>query len=381
MADLGEIVRAEFGEYVRSRFATPHQRKAMCDIAGCRTISMGSVSIACEQCHGEYRLYRSCRNRSCPSCQNEAQHVWVEARQAEILPVEYLHVVFNVPAHLNVVAQYCPEPLYDAVIRAAGQAVIDVGRSELQIHLGCHAHLQTWTQLMAFLVHVHCVVPCGGFSVNGSEWMSFEPDDLPAEALSRRFRELLCKNIRAAARNGEFDCLSETVSIEHLLAQLMKRPWRVYSKPPFGGAEKLFEYLGRYTHRVAITNDRIDSYANHQVTFRWRESGKGSVEKPCTLDAQEFVRRFVKHVPPRGFVRIRSYGFLANRNRKQNIERARRLIGRVGPSQTREPFRPRRLCPACARRDETTLHFVPSSDVSPQFALSVRPPPISPFAA
>lgn len=342
---------------------------------------MGSVSIRCEQCDGEYRLYRSCRNRSCPSCQNEAQHTWVEARQAEILPVEYLHVVFKVPAELNVVAQYCPERLYDAVIRAAGQAVIDVGRSELQMQLGCHAQLQTWTQRMAFLLHVHGVVPCGGLSDDGSEWTSFEPTALRTEALSKRFRELLCKRIRAAARDGELECLPETVSIEDLLAQVINRPWSVYSKPPFGGAEKLFEYLGRYTHRVAITNDRIDSYEDHQVTFRWREYGNGSAEKPCTLGAQEFVRRFMRHVPPRGFVRIRSYGFLANRNRKQNIERARRLIGRAGPPRTRKPFRPHRLCPACARRDETTLHFVPSPAVAPQLDLSVRPPPIAPFAA
>jgi hypothetical protein len=353
----------------------------MYDIAGCRTISMGSVAVTCDQCHGEYRLYRSCRNRSCPSCQNEAQYTWVEARCAEILPVEYLQVVFKVPPELNVVAQYCPAPLYDAVIRAAGQAVIDVGWSELQIQLGCNAHLQTWTQLLTFLVHVHCVVPCGGFSADTGEWQSFGPDALPAEALSRRFRELLRKNIRTAARNGELDSLPETVSVENLLAQVIHRPWAVYSKPPFGGAEKLFEYLGRYTHRVAITNDRIDSYENHQVIFRWREQGKERADKRCTLEAQEFVGRFVRHVPPRGLVRIRSYGFLANRNHKQNVERARRLIGRAVQSQTRKPFQRRRLCPACARRDETMLHFVPGPSESPQFDLSVRPPPIEPFAA
>jgi len=382
MASLAEVVRGEFAQYVQSRFTTRDQWKAMHDIAHCRTETMGSVAITCDQCGAEYRLYRSCRNRSCPSCENEARHAWLEARFAEILPVEYLHVVFNVPAELNVLAQYCGESVYDAVMRAAGQAVIDVGRSKLGIQLGCQSHLQTWTQRMAYHVHVHCVVPCGGFSMDGNRWISFEPGDLPVEALSKRFRSVLHRNILAAARDGELERLPKTLSVANLLARVKPRPWRVYSKPPFGGVGRLFEYLGRYTHRVAITNDRIDSYENRRVTFRWRDYGNGNAEKTFTLGGQEFVRLFLMHVPPRGFVRIRSYGFLANRNRKQNLERARHLIGEAAPSQPREPFQPRRLCPACAQRDENSLHVVPSRlSVTPQFDLSLRPPPSEPFAA
>lgn len=381
MADLGDIVRGEAGRYLQTRFVPSHQRKALRDVARCRTEAMGSVTATCDKCGAPYRLFCSCRNRSCPLCQNEARQKWLEARLEEILAGEYLHVVFNTPKELDVLAQYCPEEFYDAVIRAAGHAVIDVGRSELHAQLGCHAHLHTWGQSMAYHLHVHCVVPCGGFLEDGSRWVSFAPEDLPRRALSKRFRALLCRSIRALAGQGKLDRLPATVSVEKILARVMTREWRVYAKPPFGGAEKLYEYLSRYVYRVAITNDRIESYENGQVTFRWRDYRHGNREKVCPLEAQEFLRRYLTHVPPRGFVRIRSYGFLGNRNRKQTLERARELIAEAGPPRTREPYKPLRLCPACAGRDERTLHVVSRPDVLPQIDLPLRSPPIDPIAA
>ena len=381
MVDLADIVRGEGARYLQSRFVPANQRKALRDIACCRTAAMGSVSVTCDGCSIEYRLFCSCRNRSCPKCQGEARAKWLEARKQEILPVPYLHVVFNVPPEFNDAAVYCPEVLFKVLIRAAGQAVIDVGWSKLHAQLGCQTHLQTWGQSMAWHLHVHCVVPCGGFSEDGSRWISFEPDDLPAQALSNRFRTLLRKGVQAAVRQGQLNRLQGVVSIDGLLAALKRRQCWVYAKPPFGGVERLLEYLARYTYRVAITNDRIESYENRLVTFRWRDYRHGNKEKPCKLDGQEFVRRFVRHVPPRGFVRIRSYGFMGNRNRKQNLERARQLIGTVGSVKTREPFKPRRLCPACSGRDERTLHIAPRPDVATQFELSVRPPPNQPVAA
>jgi hypothetical protein len=381
VVDLADIMRAEGAQYLQTRFGTSVQRKAMHDIVRCRTEAMGTVPVTCDQCNVEYCLFRSCRNRSCPQCQGEARNKWLEARRQEILPVAYLHVVFSTPAELNVVAQYCPEAFYDAVIRAAGQAVIDVGWSELHAQLGCQVHLQTWGQSMAFHPHAHCVVPCGGFSGDRSRWITFKPDDLPVEGLSGRFRKLLCQSIRAAAQQGKLDQLPDAVSVEKLLTMVMAHEWSIYAKPPFGGPEKLLEYLGRYTYRVAITNERIESYENHRVTFRWRNYRHGNEEKPCTLDGQEFLRRFLMHVPPRRFVRVRSYGFMANRNRKQNVERARQLIGEVGTPQMRESFKPLRLCPACSGRDERTLHFAPRPHVAPQFDLPSRPPPIEPVAA
>ena len=283
-------------------------------------------------------------------------------------------------ANSHVLALYWPDEFYDAVIRAAGQTVIDVGRTEVHAQLGCHAHLETWGQNMALHVHVHCVVPCGGLSEDG-RWISFSPDDLPRKALASRFRALLCKSIWAAERQGKLVGLPATVSVEKIVAEVMAREWRVYAKPPFGGAEKLFAYLSRYVYRVAMTNDGIESYENGQVTFRWRDYRHGNQEKLCTLEAQEFLRRFLVHVPPRGFVRIRSYGFLGNRNRKGNLEQARQLIGEAGTPRPREAYQPLRLCPACAGRDERTLHVVSRPDEVPQIDLPLRSPPFEPVAA
>jgi hypothetical protein len=385
VVEVSDIVRGEAERYLKTRFATPVQRKAMHDVACCRTAAMGSISQKCEQCEAEYRLFRSCRNRSCPQCQGEARRKWLEARRQEILSVEYLQVVFTPPAELSVFARYCPEAFYDAVIRAAGQTIIDVGWSKLHAQLGCLAQLQTWGQSMAFHLHVHCVVPCGGFSEDGSQWVLFGVEDLPVKALSIRFRSVLCNNIRAAAKRGELDHLPIAVSVDQLLARVVSGKWAVYAKPPFGGVEKLLEYLSRYTYRVAITNDRIQSYENHQVTFRWRNYHGGNEEKLCTLEGQEFLRRFLMHVPPRGFVRIRSYGFLGNRNRKKNLEHARQVIGQAPqPAPAREQFRPIRLCPACFaanRNGERMPHFAPSPQVLSQLAFTLRPPPIEPLAA
>lgn len=382
MVPLADIIRGEGAQYLQSRRTSFDQRKALDDIMRCRTEAMGSVAVPCDECHAEYRLFRSCRNRSCPQCQGEARAKWLDARRQEILPVPYVHVVFSAPSELRVLAQVCPEPLYDAVIRAAGQALIDVGRSELDAQLGCQVHLQTWSQRLAWHLHAHCVVPCGGFSADGTGWVSFEPGDLPRKALALRFQALLCKFIRAAVHGGEFERLPETISVEKLLASVKARAQRVYAKPPFGGVETLLGYLARYTYRVAITNERIDRYEEHQVTFRWRDYGHGSEEKPCVLEGQEFLRRFVMHVPPRGFVRVRSYGLMGNRNRKQNLERARQLIGTTGAGERGEGFKPRRrLCPACSGRDERTLHVAPRPEVVAQFDLPLRPPPVAPLAA
>jgi hypothetical protein len=238
MVPLADIVRGEGAEYLQARRTSFDQRKALDDIMRCRTEAMGSVAVPCDECHVEYRLFRSCRNRSCPQCQGEARAKWLDARRQEILPVPYVHVVFSAPPELKVLAQFCPDPLYDAVIRAAGQAVIDVGRSGLNAQLGCQVHLQTWSQRMAYHVHAHCVVPCGGFSADGSRWVSFEPDDLPPKALGRRFHALLCRFIRAAFERGEFERLPETITVEKLLARVKTRAGRVYAKPPFGGVRR-----------------------------------------------------------------------------------------------------------------------------------------------
>ncbi len=386
MVDLAEIVRGEGARYLSTHAITANQKKALVAIAGCRTEAMGSVIEKCAQCEVEYVLFRSCRNRSCPQCQGEARANWLAARIADILPVSYVHAVFKAPRELSKLAQYCPELVYDALIRAAGHAVTDVGRSELHAQLGCHAQFQTWTQKLAMLLHTHCVIPCGGFSGDGNRWVSFEPERLSVRALSRRFRMLACGAIRQAAREGKLERLPETVSVEQILARAMDREWKVYAKPPFGGPEQLLAYLARYTNRVAITNDRIERFEDHQVTFRWRDYAANGRVETRTLDGQEFLRHFVMHVPPKGFVRIRSYGFLANRNRKANIARGRQLISQINTPLAvpkREPFAPLRLCPECyaARRGLPAGQRQPQYPLTPALPFSLRPPPNHPVAA
>jgi len=382
VVDLADIVRGEIGLYVQTRGLTSEQRKAVDDIMCCRTEAMGSVAQRCEKCDAEYWLYRSCRNRSCPSCGSEARQTWLQARRQEILAVPYLQIVFTTPQELNVVALHCPKVFYGALIHAAGQAVIDVGWSQRHARLGCLVHLQTWGQTMPLHPHAHCVVPCGGFSEDGSQWVSFEPHDLSAGALSKRFRLLLCKAILAAARWGRLGALPGTVSVEQLLASVATREWPVHAEPPFGGVERLLGYLSRYTHRVAITNDRIVSYQNGQVTFRWCD--KNNEQRLCTLDAQEFLRRFLLHVLPKGFVRVRSYGFLGNRNRRTNLERARRLIGQAQKLEpVPEPIQPLRLCPACYaaanahERMPRKPAFAPCPAAASGLVFTLRPPPHS----
>jgi len=285
-------------------------------------------------------------------------------------------MVFTLPRELKVLARYCPEEVYSALIRAAGQAVIDVGRSKLHLQLGSLVELQTWDQTMGFHPHAHCVVPSGGFSEDGTRWVSFEAQDLPDKTLANRFRTLLCRNILKAERRKKLGRLPATLSVEQLLAKVKERQWKVYAQPPFGGAQRLLAYLARYTYRVAITNERIVSYEDHQVTFRcWGT-------RSCVLGAQEFLQRFLLHVPPKGFVRIRSYGFLGNRKRKGKIENARQLIGNASAPKPREQSTALRLCPECAyKRGLSISHYAPAPEGTPQLDLHLRPPPNQPVAA
>lgn len=385
MVDLAEIVRGEGARYLSTHAVTATQYKALLAIAGCQTEAMGAVLEKCQQCQIEYCLFRSCRNRSCPQCEGQARARWFAARAADILPVPYLHAVFNAPRELHQLARYCPKPVYDALIHAAGQAVIDVGRSELNARLGCQAQFQTWTQDLARHLHTHCVVPCGGFSEDGSKWIRFGPEQLPVRALSRRFRLLACRAIREAARDGQFERLPDTVSVEQILARVMDREWKVYAKPPFGGPKQLLAYLARYTNRVAITNDRIERYEDHHVTLRWRDYGDGGHVGTRTFDGQQFMGRVVMHVPPKRFVRNRAFGFLANRNRKSNLERARQLVGQdPAPAVAeREASEPLRLCPDCwaAKRGEHPTRRPQQIELASAPPFNLRSPPIQPTAA
>ena len=330
--DLGAIVRARSETFLRTHRTTAAQRKAMRAIGACRTPSLGGQRQQCDRCGHEHIQWHSCRNRACPRCGASARTRWLEARGTELLPVPYFHVVFTVPEKLNVFALYAPRVFYDLLFRAAGGALVDVARSRLQIQPGCLCVLHTWGQTLTLHPHIHCVVPGGGFS-QGRQWRSVPKSAffLPVRVLSRRFRTLLTGSLREAWRDGTLKLpervLADSVALDLLLARATATDWVVYCKPPFGGPQQVLGYLANYTHRIAVSNSRIVSFDGERVCFRYRDYAHGNAEKLLSLDVDEFLRRFLLHVLPPRLVRIRYYGFLANRTRAHSLELARQLIG------------------------------------------------------
>jgi len=353
--DLATIVRDAGSEFLKTRSTTPYQRKALRAIEQCRTPALGGQFARCDRCGEQHLLFRSCGSRSCPRCQASARHDWLAARLKDLLPVPYFHVVFTVPEQLNVLALYCPEAFYGALLGAAGQALLDVGQTKLHAELGALTVLHTWGQNLSLHPHVHCVVPGGGFRGDRKAWVSVEKPTffLPVKVLSRRFRTLLRLRLLKAFRAGKLARLPRAVawdqpSFELLLARAGHTDWVVYSKPPFAGPQQVLEYLAAYTHRLAISNRRLVGFDGKTVAFRWKDYRDENRPKILELDVLEFLRRFTLHILPPRLVRIRYFGFLANRNRVKNIELARTLIGGE-PIELRSPReRPSVPCPACA---------------------------------
>lgn len=349
MADLGEIARTIGDEYLKTRRTTPFQRKALRDIRRCRTEAMPSVHATCENCGAEHLQYRSCQNRSCPRCQAECREGWLDAREHEVLSVPYFHVVFTVPEALNPIALYCPELFYAALLRSAGKTLLEVGKSKLGACLGCMVVLHTWGQNLSLHPHAHCVVPGGGFSKDRKRWVGVRKSTyfLPIKVLAARFRTLLCRALREADRRGQLERVPMESPAGEAIKRAARQDWIVYAKPPFGGPEQVLEYVSRYTHRIAISNRRILSFEDNEVTFEWRDYADGNRKKEMTLDAMEFLRRFLMHVLPDRFVRIRYFGFLSNQQRRRRVEQARQLIGKPVAVRIRVPRERRILCPAC----------------------------------
>lgn len=369
--DLGAIVRARSETLLRNHPTTAAQRKALRAIGACRTPALGGQRQQCDHCGYEHIQWHSCRNRACPRCGSAARARWLAARQDELLPVPYFHVVFTVPELLNVLALHAPRIFYDLLFRAAGGALVDVAHTRLQIQPGCLCVLHTWGQTLTLHPHIHCVVPGGGFSVHDRQWRSVPKPTflLPVNVLSRRFRTLLTGFLRQAWREGTLQLpervIADSIAFDLLLARAAATDWVVYCKPPFGGPEQVLAYLANYTHRIAISNSRIVSFDGEYVCFRYRDYAHDNVEKLLTLDADEFLRRFLLHVLPPRMVRIRYYGFLANRSRTRSIDRARRSISGhclppVPPPRSNEP-----RCPQCGTGVLQVIGTLPTE----------RPPP------
>lgn len=325
--ELANIVRAHAPE-LRAGVSL-EQRRVLDAIASCRTAALGGHLERCDHCQAERAVYHSCGNRHCPKCQTLAKERWIEARRAELLPLEYFHVVFTLPHVLNPLIQSRPRLLYDLLFRSAASTLQKFGRDpkHLGADLGITAILHTWGQNLSQHVHLHCVVTGGGLALDGSHFVRARRGFLfPVRALSKVFRGKFLAGLKKERERGQ---LPQDIVLPMKL--LIAKPWVVYSKPSFGTPSSVLEYLGRYTHRVAISNHRIVSLHDNVVSFRWRDYADGNKNKVMRIPAPEFLRRFLLHVLPLRFVRIRHFGLFAHRGRKARIERAQQLLAAEPP--------------------------------------------------
>ena len=336
----GDPFRAEQGDRLSSV-----QRRVMGAIEACRTAALGGHVEQCEDC-GEIRVaYNSCRDRHCPKCQGLARAQWLADRRAELLPVPYFHVVFTVPAPVAAIALQNKAAVYDILFKAAAETirVIAADPKHLGAEAGMIAILHTWGQTLTHHPHVHCVAPGGGLGPDG-RWIACRPNFfLPVHVLSRLYRRLFLERLQTAFEDGvlkffgELAPLREPAAFARRLAPLRRVNWVVYAKRPFGGARQVLDYLGRYTHRVAIANGRLLDCDDGGVRFRWKDYRARGKSKAMTLDAGEFMRRFLMHVLPKGFRRIRHFGFLANACRAGKLARIRAALDVPEPARIAEP--------------------------------------------
>ena len=348
--EVADIVRAagnRFWEKYGSHLAWPH-RKVLDAIVRCRTAALGGHRDQCLSCGHQAISYNSCRDRNCPKCQGNARARWLAARSAELLPVPYFHIVFTLPHELSALILQNKRLLYDLLFRTSAASLLELARDpkRLGADIGFLGVLHTWGQNLQHHPHVHYIVPAGGLAPDGSIWIdSSRRFFLPVKALSKIFRDKFCDQLRELFQqdrlqfHNSLEQLASPGSFSHFLWQLGQKDWVVYAKPPFGGAEHVLNYLARYTHRVAISN--------HRVSFRWRDYAHGGKNKVMTVPADEFLRRFLLHVLPKGLVRIRHFGLFANRRRSAALERCRKLLGAVAGAdrpQTANQLR----CPACS---------------------------------
>ena len=316
------------------------QRRVMNAIEQCRTAALGGHVEQCDACGHQRIAFNSCRNRHCPKCQSLLRAQWLEDRQTELLPVEYFHVVFTVPQEIAAVAYQNKAVVYDILFRATAETLRTIAGDpkHLGAEVGFIAILHTWGQNLMHHPHLHCVVPGGGIAPNGERWVSCRPGFfLPVRVLSRLFRRLFIAQLQLAFDQGELqffnslEALNSRVAFAKHLAPASRAEWVVYAKPPFGGPKQVLEYLGRYTHRVAISNNRLREFSDGAVTFAWKDYRHESRNKTMRLDAHEFIRRFLLHVLPSGFQRIRHYGLLANRCREVRLNQCRDLLVAPAP--------------------------------------------------
>ena len=347
--ELADVFRL-YGETYRRAQAMPLSHlKIMRAIELCRTAALGGHKERCDGCGLERPCYNSCRNRHCPKCQALAKARWLKAREEELLPVPYFHLVFTIPHELNPLALRNKKPVYDILFRAVSQTLLEFGADDkrgLGGTLGITAILHTWNQTLGDHIHLHCAIAGGALAQDGKRWVSADPDFLfPVRAMSQVFRGKFLDFLKKAFHDGELIFpgqiadLAEEPAFRTLISLLYEKKWVVYAKRAFAGPQSVLDYIGRYTHRVAISNHRIISVKDGVVAFSYRDSRDANKRKVMSLPAHEFIRRFMLHAVPTSFMRVRHFGFLANRCKKTALSRCRELLG---------------LTPAVARADAKT---------------------------
>lgn len=343
--ELADIVRRHGAAFRAAHRLCGAQHRALRAIERCRTAALGGELRQCDACGTQRYVYHSCRNRHCPKCQTRAKERWLAARRAELLPVPYYHLVFTLPHELNALAQGNPRTLYAMLFAAASETLIEFGENPRWLggEIAATLVLHTWGQTLSQHLHVHALVAGGALSAEGA-WIRARRGFLfPVKALSIVFRAKFLAALSAAlgqgrlALSGSTTALGEPRAQRALLADLRAKPWVVYAKRPFAGPEQVLQYLGRYTHRSAISNERLVSFDARTVRFRYKDTAHGRRRKTLALDADEFLRRFALHVLPRGFTRIRHYGLIANRNKRALLAKARTALHAPAPTPAPTP--------------------------------------------
>lgn len=361
--EVADIFRQYGKIYRESRKIPVNMLKAMSAIEKCRTAELGGHVDECDSCGHKKISYNSCRNRHCPKCQGLAREKWITARKEDLLPVKYFHMVFTIPNELNQVVLRNQKILYDILFKASAETLIELTRDKkyLGVEAGFISILHTWGQNLMDHPHVHCIIPGGGLSFDGRGWIHAKKRFLlPVKVLSKLFRGKFLFYLKEAYKAdklkfvGQINWLSKEQQFQDLINKLYNKEWVVYCKPTFKSPLHVIEYLGRYTHRVAISNSRIVKMEHGKVTFRWKDYRDNNKNKLMTLDANEFIRRFLLHILPDNYVKIRHYGLLSNRNRKTKLKSCQRILGDSQKEVTNDAANPGDIssfnlliCPCC----------------------------------
>lgn len=327
---------AELGvKYCEDHNLPFHIRKAVMNIINCRTAQLGGHVDECTSCGHTKISYNSCRDRHCPKCQILSKERWIENRKNDLLPISYFHVVFTIPYELEFVTLLNKKVMYSILFKATSETLLELSRAPkyLGAEIGFTTILHTWGQNLMNHTHTHNIVPSGGLSLDGSRWINSKKDFfIPVKVLSRKFRGKFLYYFKKAYYNNDLKFTNDIEDLGHknifqcFVDRLYDKEWVVYCKPPFGSAEHVVEYLGRYTHRVAISNNRIEAFENGYVVFKWKDYSDNNKEKHMTLKTEEFIRRFLMHILPGKFVKIRHYGILSNRNRMTKLKKCKQIL-------------------------------------------------------